>query len=379
MSKRDYYEVLGVDKSATEAEIKKAYRKVAMKNHPDRNPDDPEAEARFKEAAEAYDVLGNQEKRAKYDQFGHRAVDGSGGFSGGGFDVEDIFSHFGDIFGGASGGSGFEGFFGGGGRGRRRVNKGSNLRVKLTLTLEEIANGVEKKIRINRLVNSDDVTFTTCSTCGGQGAVSQVRSTILGQMQTTSTCPMCNGSGKMLKDKPAGTDQNGQKRAERTVTIQVPAGVEEGMQLSVRGEGNEGPFGGVPGDLLVVIEEEPHDHLVRDGQNVLYKLDISFPDAVLGTKVEVPTLGSKARITIPEGTQPGKILRLKNKGIPGINSYGRGDQLIYVNVFVPKSISGEEKKRMKELRDSDNFQPAEDTGSKRGFFENVRDFFGGQG
>ena len=315
MAKRDYYEVLGVDKNATEAEIKKAYRKVALKYHPDRNQGDTEAEDKFKEAAEAYEILGNAEKKAKYDGFGHAGVgNGQGGFGGGaGMNMEDIFSNFGDIFGG---GGDFGSFFGGGSRGGRRVRKGSNLRVKVKLSLVDIEAGVEKKLKINRLVNVAGASYTTCSTCGGNGSVRRVTNTILGQMQTTTTCPTCNGAGQSMDTRPPGSDENGQKREERVVSVNIPAGVEDGMQLQVRGEGNEGPMNGPAGDLIVLIEEIPHDSLVRDWQNVLYRLGLNFADAALGTSVEVPTINGKAKIKIPEGTQSGKVLRLKGKGLP---------------------------------------------------------------
>lgn len=372
MAKRDYYEILGVDKNATEAEIKKAYRKVALKYHPDRNQGNPEAEEKFKEAAEAYEVLSDADKKAKYDRFGHAGVNGPGGFggAGGGMNMEDIFSNFGDIF----GGSGFESFFGGGGRGGRRVRKGSNLRVKVKLSLEEIEAGVEKKIKINKLVNVEGASYSTCNTCGGNGSVRRVTNTILGQMQTTTTCPTCNGSGQSIDKRPPGTDENGQKREERVVSINIPAGVEDGMQLQVRGEGNEGPMKGPNGDLIVLIEEVQHDSLVRDGQNVLYKLNISFIDAALGTSIEVPTIGGKARIKVPSGTQSGKVLRLKGKGLPSVNAYGKGDQLLYVAVYTPKKLSKDEKNLLEKLREAENFQPTE-AGVDKSFFENVKDFF----
>lgn len=375
MAKRDYYEILGVDKNATEGEIKKAYRKVALKFHPDRNQDDATAEDKFKEAAEAYEILGNAEKKAKYDRFGHAGVDGSGGFGGGGMNMDDIFSNFGDIFGGGGGGGDFGSFFGGGGsRGGRRVRKGSNLRVKLKLTLEEIENGVEKKIKINKLVNVAGSSFDTCTTCGGSGSVRRVTNTILGQMQTTASCPTCGGAGQSISKRAPGTDENGQKREERVVTVNIPAGVEDDMQLQVRGEGNEGPMNGMAGDLIVLIEELTHEHLVRDGKNVMYKLGLSFVDAVLGTSVEVPTIGGKVKIKVPSGTQSGKVLRLKGKGLPSVNAYGKGDQLVYVSVYTPKTISKDEKKLLEKLKASENFQPQEEKGDK-GFFENVRNFF----
>lgn len=371
MSKRDYYEVLGVPKDATEEVIKKAYRKTALKYHPDRNPDDKEAEDKFKEAAEAYEVLGNADKRAKYDRFGHQGV--SGGNFGGGQNVnmEDIFEQFSDIFGGAGGG-GFESFFGGGARGgRARGRRGSNLRIKVKLTLKEIANGVEKKVKVNRQVADPKATFDTCKTCGGTGAVRRVQNTILGQMQTTTTCPTCNGTGKVA----SGGSGDGLIRQEEVISINIPAGVSEGMQLSMNGKGNQGPMGGPAGDLIILIEEIPHEELQREGEHVVYSLHINFADAALGTKVEVPTIDGKAKITVPAGTQSGKVFRLKSKGLPSINSYGKGDQLIDVNVWTPKTLTKEEQKIIEKLRDSDNFQPKPGKNDK-GFFDRMRDMFG---
>ena len=376
MAKRDYYEILGVDKGATEVEIKKAYRKVALKFHPDRNQGDDSAEAKFKEAAEAYEVLGNAEKKAKYDRFGHAGVDGPGGFGGGGagMNMEDIFSNFGDIFGGGGGGD-FGSFFGGGGgRGGKRVRKGSNLRVKVKLSFADIESGIEKKLKINKLVNVPGASYTTCSSCGGNGSVRRVTNTILGQMQTTTTCPTCNGSGQSMDTRPPGSDENGQKREERVVSVNIPAGVEDGMQLQVRGEGNEGPMNGMAGDLIVLIEEVPHEYLVRDGQNVLFKLGLNFADAALGTSVEVPTITGKAKIKIPEGTQSGKVLRLKGKGLPSVNAYGKGDQLVYISIYTPKNLTKSEKEALQKFRESENFE-AKAEGADQGFFDNVKDFF----
>ena len=375
MAKRDYYEILGVEKGASEGEIKKAYRKVALKFHPDRNQGDDSAEAKFKEAAEAYEVLGNAEKKAKYDRFGHAGVDGPGGFGGGGagMNMEDIFSNFGDIFGGGGGGD-FSSFFGGGGRGGKRVRKGSNLRVKVKLSFGDIESGIEKKLKINKLVNVSGASYTTCSSCGGSGSVRRVTNTILGQMQTTATCPSCNGSGQIMDTRPPGSDANGQKREERVVSVNIPAGVEEGMQLQVRGEGNEGPMNGMAGDLIVLIEEIPHEYLVRDGQNVLFKLGLNFADAALGTSVEVPTISGKAKIKISEGTQSGKVLRLKGKGLPSVNAYGKGDQLVYISIYTPKNLSKDEKSALQKFRESENFE-AKPEKADQGFFENVKDFF----
>jgi molecular chaperone DnaJ len=376
MAKRDYYDVLGVSKGSSQDEIKKAYRKVAMKFHPDRNPGDTEAENKFKEAAEAYDVLGNEEKRRKYDQFGHQAF-GAGAGGGGGFggNMNDIFDMFGDIFGGQGGGGGFGGFggFGGGGGGGRRQAKGSNLRIKVKLTLEEIADGVDKKMKIRRAKVADGVTFKTCSTCNGAGQVQQVTNTILGQMRTAATCSSCNGAGKTVDKKPSGVGNDGLERKEEVVSVKIPAGVQDGMQLRVGGKGNDA-LGGVPGDLIVLIEEIEHEHLTRDGENLHYELNLSFPDATLGTAVEIPTVNCVVKVSIDGGTQPGKILRLKNKGLPSVQGYGRGDQLIHVNVWVPKSLSSEEKKTVEKLKDSKNFTPNPGK-SDKGFFDRVKEMF----
>jgi molecular chaperone DnaJ len=374
MSKRDYYEVLGVAKSASEAEIKKAYRKMAIKFHPDKNPDDASAEDKFKEAAEAYEVLSNAEKKQRYDQFGHQGVGGAagGGFGGGGFgggmNMDDIFSQFGDIFGGGGGGG-----FGGGGRGRR-VRKGSNLRVRVKLTLEDIVNGVEKKIKVNKLVNAEGVTTKTCAQCQGSGQVTRIANTILGQMQTASPCPTCGGDGKMIDKKPSGADADGLIRKEEVITIDIPGGVEDGMQLSVTGKGNAGPKDGVPGDLIVLIEEISHDTIKRDGVNLLYDLYINFADAAMGTSVEIQTVTSKVKIKIEAGTQSGKVLRLKGKGIPNIQGYGgTGDFLIYVNVWTPQQLSKEEKATLQKLQNSENFKP-NPTSKDKGFFERMKEY-----
>lgn len=373
MAKRDYYEILGVDKGSSKDEIKKAYRKIAIKYHPDKNPDNQEAEEKFKEAAEAYEVLSNDEKRQRYDRFGHQGVGGgAGGFSGGGMNMEDIFSQFGDIFGG--GGSPFDSFFGGGGGRGRRTRKGTNLRIKLKLTLQEIANGVEKKIKVNRLVVDPNTKFATCGTCNGTGQVRKVMNTMLGQMMSTTTCPTCGGVGQTVDSRPAGTDSSGMKRQEEVITIKIPAGVSEGMQLSMSGKGNE-VAGGVPGDLLIVVEEQADETLKRDGNNVIYDLHVSFIDVALGTDVEVPTINGKVKIKIEPGTQSGKILRLRGKGIKDIEGYGSGDQLIHVNVWTPKSLTKEERAMLESLRTSKNFEPNPAKG-ERSFFENMKEFFG---
>ncbi|MEM0939607.1 MAG: molecular chaperone DnaJ [Bacteroidota bacterium] len=371
MAKRDYYEILGVNKSASKDELKKAYRKIAIKYHPDKNPDDKEAEEKFKEAAEAYDVLSNDEKRQKYDHFGHQGVGGaSGGFSGGGMNMDDIFSQFGDIFGG---GNPFESFFGGGGGRSQRTRKGTNLRIKLKLNLDEVANGVEKKIKVNRLVVDPNTKFKTCPNCNGTGQVRKVMNTMLGQMMSTSTCPVCGGSGQIVESRAAGVDSSGLKRQEEVIPIKIPAGVTDGMQLSMSGKGN-GVAGGIPGDLLIVVEEEEHDILKRDGNNVIYDLYISFIDAALGTSIEVPTIGGKVKIKIEPGTQSGKILRLRGKGIKSIEGYGQGDQLVHLNVWTPKKLTNLEKESLESLRNSPNFEPKPNK-SDKSFFERMKEYF----
>lgn len=384
MAKRDYYEILGVSKNATEAELKKAYRQKAIQYHPDKNPGDKQAEENFKEAAEAYEVLSNADKRARYDQFGHAGMGGASGFGGGGMNMDDIFSHFGDIFEGAFGG-GFGGFSGfGGGRSRgRRVNRGTNLRVKVKLSLEEIANGVEKKIKVNKYIPckpckgtgaKDGSGHTTCSTCHGTGQVTRITNTILGQMQTSSPCPACGGEGQTITHKCNECAGNGIVQGEEVITLNIPAGVQEGMQLSVSGKGNAAARGGVNGDLIVLVEEIEHPYLKRDGKNLLYDHYISFPDVALGCSVEIPTIEGKVKIKIDAGTQAGKVLRLKGKGLPDVNSYGRGDLLININVWTPKNLSKEEKSILEKLANSPNFKPEPDSKDK-GFFERMREYF----
>jgi molecular chaperone DnaJ len=372
MAKRDFYEILGVGKNATADEIKKAYRKVAIQFHPDKNPDNKEAEEKFKEAAEAYEVLSDADKRAQYDRFGHTR--GNGGYGGGHtMNMEDIFSQFGDIFGG--GGSPFDSFFGGGGSsGRRRQRKGSNLRIKLKLSLEEIAQGAEKKIKVNRLVQAEGVTYKNCTTCQGTGQMRKVVNTMLGQMVSTTTCHQCNGAGQILDKRPSGVDSSGLISKEEIISIKIPAGVSDGMQLSMSGKGNDAPGGGIPGDLLILIEEQEDKLLKRDGNNLIYDLYISLIDAALGTTVEVPTISGKAKIKIEPGTQSGKILRLRGKGIKDINGYDTGDQLVYINVWTPKKLSSEERSMLEKLRNSPNFVPSPDA-SDKGFFEKMKEFF----
>lgn len=373
MAKRDYYEILGVSKSATKDEMKKAYRKIAIKYHPDKNPDNKEAEEKFKEAAEAYEILSNDEKRARYDRFGHQGVGGAagGGFSGGGMNMEDIFSQFGDIFGGG-GGSPFDSFFGGG-RSRQSTRKGSNLRIKLKLTLQEVANGVEKKIKVNRLIVDPSTTFRTCPNCQGTGQVRKVVNTMLGQMMSTTTCSVCQGSGKVVDSKAPGVDSSGLKKHEEIIPINIPAGVTDGMQLSMSGKGNE-VAGGVAGDLLILIEEIEDEILKRDENNVLYDLHISFVDAALGTSVEIPTIDGKVKIKIDSGTQSGKILRLRGKGVRSLDGYEQGDQLVHVNVWTPQKLTSQEKATLEGLRDSKNFQP-NPSKSEKGFFDRMKEFF----
>ncbi len=374
-TKQDYYEVLGVIRTAAGDEIKSAYRKMAIKYHPDKNPDDPTAEDKFKEAAEAYEVLSNADKRARYDRFGHQGVGGNGA----GPNMEDIFSQFGDIFGG---GGGFAGFFGGR-PGGKRVQRGANLRIKLKLDLEEVANGVEKKIKVKRYVACQPCSGTgakngtdlkTCPTCQGQGQTKRVVNTMLGQMVSSSTCPTCHGEGKTITATCEACKGEGRQLHEEVIPINIPAGVANDMQLSMNGKGNYPERGGVPGDLLIQIEEEPHEFLKRDGNNIMFEQYISFVDAALGANLEVPTIEGKVKIKVDPGTQPGKILRLRGKGIKDLNGYGRGDQLIHLNVWTPKNVSNEEREVLEKLRDSQNFVPHPGKNEK-GFFEKVKEYF----
>jgi len=363
MAKRDYYEVLGVERTATIEEIKKAYRKLAIKYHPDKNPGDKEAEEKFKEAASAYDVLSNPEKRQRYDQFGDAGLGSSGGGAGG-FSMDDIFQQFGDIFGGHFGGFGGFGGFGSGGH-TTHVNQGSDLRVKVKLTFKEISTGVEKKIKVKKYVQcktchgtgAEGGSFETCSTCHGSGYVTRVANTILGQMRTQSTCPTCNGEGRTIKHKCPECNGEGIVRDEEVISFNIPAGVAEGMQLSVRGKGNAARRGGINGDLLVLIEEEQDPELIRDENDLIYNLLLSVPEAALGTTVEVPTLDGKAKVKIEAGTQAGKVLRLRNKGLPSVNGYGTGDLLVNISVYIPESLSASEKQILTGLQNSPNFEP----------------------
>lgn len=384
MAKRDFYEILGVSKSATKDEIKKAYRKQAIKFHPDKNPGDKEAEEKFKEAAEAYEILSDDQKRSRYDQFGHAGVGGAaggGGFGGSGMSMDDIFSSFGDIFGGHFGG--FGGFGGRSGGRSHSVRKGSNLRVKVKLTLEEIVNGVEKKIKVKKKVScttcggsgaADSNSTSTCSTCNGTGQVIQVQNTFLGQMQTRSTCPHCGGEGKTITRKCNTCYGEGITDQEEIIPINIPAGAVEGMQLSVSGKGNAARRGGVNGDLLVIITEEEHPALKRDGIDLIFDLHISIAQAIIGDTVEIPTVEGKAKIKVEAGTQSGKILRLRGKGIPEVNGYGRGDLLVHINVFIPKNISKEEQKIVEKLSESPNFTPTGDS-KENSFFERMKNYF----
>jgi molecular chaperone DnaJ len=382
MGKKDYYDILEVSKNASQEEIKKAYRKQAIKYHPDKNPGDKQAEESFKEAAEAYEVLSDAQKRQKYDQFGHAAFEngGAGGFHGG-MTMEDIFSQFGDIFGGFGGFSGFGGFGGSGSRGG--VTKGSNLRVKVKLNLKEVANGVEKKIKVKKYVACDSCSGSgaqhgtakdTCSTCRGSGQVTRVTNTFLGQMQTASTCPTCHGEGTTISQKCEACYGEGIVKKEEVIKINIPAGVSEGMQVKMSGKGNAARRGGINGDLLVIIHEEPHPELARDGSDLLYNLHLSIPQATLGSTVEIPTVEGRAKIKIEPGTQPGRILRLRGKGVPEVNGYGRGDLLVQINVWIPKSLDKEERKMFEKMEQSDTFTPRPDK-TEHGFFNRMKNFF----
>ena len=370
MSKRDYYEILGVEKSATADQIKKAYRKKAIKYHPDKNPGDAEAEEKFKEAAEAYEVLSDDNKRARYDQYGHAGMGGDGGFggAGGGMNMEDIFSHFGDIFGG-----GFGGFGGGQSRGPRRM-KGSDLRIRVKLNLDEMVNGVDKKIKVKRFKFAEGTTSKTCTACGGSGQQVRVMNTPFGQMQSATTCGTCQGVGKIADHIPPVANNQGLIKVEETIDIKIPAGARDGIQLQVRGKGNDAPFDGIPGDLIVLIEEIEHDALKRDGNNLHYDLYISIPDAVLGGSKEVPTVNGKVKIKIDSGTQSGKVLRLKGQGVPDLNGYGKGDLFVHVNVWTPEKISKEQEEFFENMREDKYFSPDPEKQNKS-FFDRVKEMF----
>ena len=368
--KEDYYEILGVSKSASSSEIKKAYRKKAIEYHPDKNPGDKTAESNFKKAAEAYEVLSDPDKKSRYDQFGHNAFEGAGGFGAGGMNMDDIFSQFGDIFGSAFGSS-----FGGFGRSAQSRSRGSNLRIKVKLSLDEVVNGVEKKIKVKRKILSKDAEFSTCSVCNGTGQVTKITNTILGRMQSSSICGNCNGSGQVITNRPPGTDSTGMINSEETVSIKIPPGVEEGMQLKVSGKGNESNNNnGHPGDLLVLIEELPNDNFVREGKHLHHDLYISISEATLGITKDINLIDGKVRIKLEPGIQSGKTLRLRNKGIQDLNGYSKGDLLVHVNIWTPKVLNKKQKEFFKEMLDDDNFKPNPKK-SDKSFFEKVRDMF----
>ena len=391
MSKRDYYEVLGVDKKATEAELKKAYRKLAMKFHPDRNKGDASAEQKFKEAAEAYEVLRDPQKRARYDQYGHAGMGGQGGFGGGGveFDMDDIFSRFGDIFGSSCFGG--DDMFGGGrgrtrGGGRRTGTPGSDMKIRMPLTLEEIAFGTEKTLKVKKQVVCDSCTgtgahsnsdFETCGTCNGLGEVRQVTRTMLGQMVNVQPCPTCHGEGRIIKNKCGKCSGEGRVKGEETMKVNIPSGVSNGNYITLRGQGNAGRRGGPAGDLIVLIEEKEHEHFIREGNNIYYDLTLTIPDAILGCEHEVPTLKGKAKLRIEPGTQPGKLLRMRGKGIIGLNNSGEGDQYVRINVYMPKTLSDQERKAVESLKGSSNFAASNQTKEEKGFFSKMKDVFGG--
>ena len=368
--KEDFYDILGLSKGATASEIKKAYRKKAIEYHPDKNHGDAKAEANFKKAAEAYEILSDPDKKARYDQYGHAAFEGGQGFGGGGMNMEDIFSQFGDIFGGAFGG-GFGGF--GGSSGQRRV-KGSNLRIRVKLTLEEILSGVEKKVKVRRKVQAKDVRYSNCSECGGSGQTVRISNTILGRMQTAVTCPTCQGSGQSIQHRPKGSDAHGMIVEEETVSIKIPAGVEDGMQLKVSGKGNAAPGNGISGDLIVLIEEYDHNSFIREGSHLHHDLYISIAEAALGVAKEVDLLEGKVRIKLDSGIQSGKTLRLRGKGLPDLNGYGKGDLLVHINVWTPKTLNREQKQFFQRMIEDENFIPKPEK-SDKSFFEKVKDMF----
>ncbi|MBC7384370.1 MAG: molecular chaperone DnaJ [Bacteroidia bacterium] len=384
MAKRDYYEILGLGRNAASDEIKKAYRQMAIKFHPDKNPGNKEAEDKFKEAAEAYEILSNEEKKVRYDRFGHQAMGANGGGHSNGMNMDDIFSQFGDVFGE---GNPFESFFGGNSgqrsRGGRRQKVGSNLRVKVKLSLQEISAGVEKKLKVTKQIAcntcggsgaKDRSSFKTCGICGGSGQVRKVTQTFLGQMATTATCTSCNGEGTVVTSNCNNCKGTGRNEGEEVITVNIPAGVADGMQLSMSGKGNAPERGGIPGDLIILIEEIEDPVLKRDGNNIIYDLFLNFADAALGTQVEVPTVNGKVKVKIEPGTQPGKILRLRGKGLPEINTGYHGDQLVQINVWTPKKITSEEKAILEKWRTSENFTPKPDK-NDQGFFDRMKEFF----
>jgi len=384
-NKRDFYEILGIAKNATPDEIKKAYRKKAIQYHPDKNPGDKTAEEKFKVAAEAYEILSDPDKRQRYDQFGHAGVSGAGGNDfggGGGFSMDDIFSQFGDIFGGHFGGGSPFGGFGSSSRGGQRVNQGSNLRVKVKLNLQEIAKGTEKKIKVRKYVSCSYCNgsgaeggnaYSTCNTCRGTGSVTRITNTILGRMQTQSVCPDCQGEGKIITKKCSHCNGEGITQQEEVININIPAGVAEGMQLSMSGKGNAARRGGISGDLLIVIEEEAHPELLRDENDLVYNLLLSFPTASLGGTVEIPTIDGKVKVKIDPGTQPGKMLRLRGKGLPTVNQYGTGDLLVNISVYIPEALTRDEKKTIEKLEESENFKTSPSLSKK--MFEKFRNLF----
>ncbi|KXB39305.1 chaperone protein DnaJ [Bacteroidales bacterium KA00344] len=385
--KRDYYEVLGIDKNASEDEIKKAYRKMAIKYHPDRNPNNKEAEEKFKEAAEAYEVLHDPQKRQQYDQFGFNGPQGGfGGFGSGGMDMDDIFSMFGDIFGGH--GAGFGGFGGFGGSqegGRKRTYRGSDLRLKVRLSLQDVASGVTKKFKVRKDVvcshchgtgAEGNATPETCPTCHGAGMVNRTVRSVFGMMTTQSECPTCHGEGTIIKNKCKVCGGTGTVKGEEVVEINIPAGVEEGMVINVNGKGNAGPRNGINGDIQVIVEEEPNDTFVRDHQDVIYNLLLDFPTATLGGSVEIPTIDNKrVRMKVEPGTQPGKSVRLRGKGLPAVQGYGRGmgDLIVNMSVYVPKTLSKEERNAIESLKGSNNFEG--DSNTKRSIFNKFKNYF----